>query len=256
MSIFPPPQLQYKLALIEIQQGRMAKLALWRSCLIICCTLGLSLAVTLPKSQVKEQSQVRINGTKLVSNDTIYQALDFSYPQFIWSINGIDLAQKIESIPSIEAAKISKQIIPPTINISLQEKTPVAIATSQGKVGFLNSQGEWIGQEFYTNADSNYPLPKLKVIDYKIEFAAAWRKLYQQVLLYPQLKVSEIHWHSSGGVFIETKIGQVFLGSKLSRLEQQFKIISQLKNLPNHLESSKIAYIDLSNPGVNLIQRY
>ena len=256
MSMFPPPQLQDKLALIKLQQSRSSKLALWRSCLMICCALSLSLAATLPKSQVKDQGQIRVNGTKLVSQDTIYQALNFSYPQFIWSVNGMDLTQKVESIPSIKAAKVSKQIIPPIITISLQEKIPVALATSKGKVGFLNSEGEWVEQEFYTNVDGNYPLPQLKVIDYQMQFRTAWSKIYELILLYPQLKVNEIHWQSSGGIFINTKIGQVFLGSELSRLEQQFKIISKLENLPEHLESSKIAYIDLSSPGVNLIQKY
>lgn len=256
MSVFPPPQLQYKLALVKLQQHRLTRLDLWRACCIISCAMGLGLATTLPNSQIKTPTQVKINGDTLVSEDTIYQALKINYPQFIWSINGIKITEKIEAIPSVEAAKVNKQIIPPLITISLQEKTPVALATSFEEVGFLTTQGEWIAQKFYSSTAANFPLPKLKVIDYQEQFQPTWQKIYQLILLYPELKVSEVRWQTSGGIFLETKIGQVFLGSESSRLEQQFKTISELKHLPEHLKRSQIAYIDLSNPGVNLIQKY
>lgn len=256
MSVFPPSQLQYKLALVKHQQHRQTRLALWRASLMICLAVSLGLAATLPNSQIKNRSQIHINGTRLVSKETIYHSLKFPYPQFIWSVNGIDLVHKIESIPSVQAVKISKQIIPPTITISIQEKTPVALATAQSKVGFLNSEGEWIEQKFYDNVNNSLPLPKLKVIDYKTQFQQPWSKLYQLISLYPELGISEVHWQASGGIFLKTKIGQVFLGAETSLLEQQFKTISKLKNLPEHLDSSEIAYIDLSNPGVNLIQKY
>lgn len=256
MNAFPPPQLQYKLALVKLQQHRLTRLALWRACCIISCATGLGLATILPNSQIKTQNQIKINGDKLVDEDTIYQALKLTYPKFIWSVNGIEITQRIEAIPSIETAKVNKQIIPPSITISLQEKTPIALASANGEVGFLNTQGEWIAQKFYSSTKADFTLPKLKVIDYQLQFQATWQKIYQLILLYPELKVSEVHWQTSGDIFLETKIGQVFLGSESSRLEQQFKTISKLKNLPTQLKTSEIVYIDLSNPGVNLIQKY
>ena len=256
MSVFPPPQLKYKLATIAIQQRRSVRLSLWRSCFTIGCTLALGLAATVPSSQIKTKKQINVDGETLVSEKKIRQALNFTYPQFIWSVNGMDLAHKIESIPSVKAVKVNKQIIPPRINILVREKAPVALATSQGKVGFLNSEGEWIEQQFYDNINTKSPLPELKVINYKVQFKQPWVKIYQLISLYPELKISEVHWQASGSVSLETKIGQIFLGSESSRLSQQFKIISQLKNLPERIEQSEIAYIDLSNPGVNLIQKY
>ncbi|MGB5634831.1 MAG: FtsQ-type POTRA domain-containing protein [Waterburya sp.] len=256
MSAFPPPQLQYKLSLVKLQQHRSARISLWRACLLICCTMSLSLLATLPYWQVKHKTQIKISGEKLVSENTIYSTLNFAYPQFIWAVNGLNLAQKIESIPSVAVAKVNRRIIPPRIIISLQEKNPVAIATFQGKVGFLDFQGEWIALNFYGNVNADYPLPKIKVINYEMQFSKDWSKIYELISLYPELKISEVHWNQSSSVFLQTKIGQVFLGSELSRLEQQFKIMTKLKNLPNHLESSEIAYIDLSNPDINLIQRY
>lgn len=256
MSTFPPPQLRYKLSLIKLQQQRLTRLSLWRACFMVCCATGLSLAATLPNSQIKKRSQIQVNGEQLVSEAAIHRALKFTYPQFIWSINGIDLGQKIESIPSVKAVKISKQLIPPQLVITLQEKTPVALATSQGEVGFLSSEGEWIAQKFYDNTNLDLPLPKLKVINYQPGYRSAWSEIYQLNLAYPELKLTQIHWRSGGGIFVQTKIGQVFLGSETSRLAQQFKTISKLENLAAQVDVAEIAYIDLSNPGVNLIQRY
>lgn len=255
MSVFPPPQLQYKLSLIKIQQQRLTRLSFWRACLMISCATGLSLLVTVP-NQIKRANQIEVDGEQLVSEDTIRQALKFSYPQFIWSINGIELARRIESIPSVEAVRVSKQIIPPKINILLQEKIPVALATSSGRVGFLSERGEWIEQKFYDNTNLNLPLPKLKVINYQSRLSSIWREIYRLSLLYPELKITEVHWREGDRIFLETKIGQVLLGSETSRLEPQFQTMSKLKNLSKQINAEEIAYIDLSNPGVNLIQKY
>ena len=254
--IFPPPQLQYKLAIVKLQQQRANRISLWRACMLIGCTVGLASLTLIPYWRIDKQSQIKITGEKLVSENTIYRTLNFAYPQFIWIVNGIKLDHQLEALPSIKAAKVNRQLIPPTIHISLQEKVPVAVATSQGNIGFLSSSGEWIDQKFYSNLDSNYSLPQLKVIDYKNQFQPVWIKLYQLVSLYPELQISEVHWNQAGSLFVQTKLGQVLLGNDDSRLEQQFKILLKLKNLPKQLRSSEIAYIDLSNPKVNLIQRY
>ena len=256
MNAFPPPELQHKLTLAKLQKHRLARISLWRSCFVISCTMSLGLIAALPYWQIEQQDQIQISGEQLVNKDTVYEALSFTYPQFIWTVNGLKLTQKIESIPSITAAKISKQIIPPIITISLQEKTPVALAISQGKVGFLDVYGEWIDQKFYGDIDADYSLPKIKVINYQSQYQLTWSKIYQLILLYPELEINEVAWNQSGNLFIQTKIGRVFLGTDLSRLKQQFVIMAKLQNLPDYLERSEIAYINLSNPDLTLIQKY
>ena len=253
---FPPPKLQYKLAVIDIQEHRMSRLALWRSTFILSCFLGLGLLTTMPFWQIKKSSQISIDGHKLVSKETIKQSLDFSYPQFIWGIQVADLTQKLESIPSIEAAKIDKQIIPPQVIISLQERIPIAIASHDGKMGFLDSDGTWIERQFYTNLDGNFALPQLVVHRYQFQYRKTWQTLYQLITLYPELKIDEVRWNHSGNLFLHAKIGKVALGTNSSRLSEQFKIMLKLQNLNQQVDRHKIAYIDLSNPEANLIQKY
>ena len=254
MTQFPPPKLQHKLAVLDLQERRLSRLAVWRSGLITCCALALGLSATLPYWKIKHQSQIQLDG-KLVSSETIYKVLNFPYPQFIWTINGSNFAQKLESIPSVQAARINKQIIPPKLIINLQERIPVAIATSRGKVGFLDIRGEWVAQEFYNNINSNFTLPELTVLNYQYSDRQTWIAIYQLISLYPELEINEIQWDNSG-LFIQTKLGRVFLGTNSVRLEQQFNILLKLQNLPEHIDNSEIAYIDLSNPQINLIQKY
>ena len=256
MGDFPPSRLQDKLALVKVQKQRLDKISLWRSSLIVTFAMSLGWVATLPYWKIKHPNQIEINGKKLVSEDAIRSAIDFDYPQFIGTVNGLDISRRIESIPSIAVAKVNKQIIPPHLIISLQEKEPVAIATSEGQVGFLNAEGEWISQQFYTNIGPKTSLPNLKVINYRLEDRTQWHQIYQLISLYPELKINEIQWQKSGGLFVNTKIGKVFLGSDSSRLEQQFKTMVKLDNLPSHLKSSEIAEIDLSNPKDMLIQKY
>ena len=218
--------------------------------------MGLSLLATSSYWQIKDRTQIEISGTKSIAKNTVYQSLNFDYDRFVWSVNGIALAQKIESIPAVADASVKRQIIPPKIAIALREKTPVALASLRGQVGLLTADGEWIEQQYYANIGSKQALPTLKAIDYQAEFQPVWRELYQAIDLYPELKISEVHWQPSGSLFIQTKLGRVFLGSDSSRLKQQFKIMLELTNLNQHLKSSDIAYIDLSNSEVNLIQKY
>ena len=256
MDEFPPSQLQHKLALVRVQKRRLDKNDLWRSSLIITLAMSLGWLATLPYWKIQHPNQIKISGKKLVGEDSVRSAIDFNYPQFIGTVNGLDISGQIESIPSIAVAKVNKQIIPPQLIISLQEKEPVAIATSEGQVGFLNAEGEWISRQFYTNIDSKTSLPALKVVNYRLENRTQWQQIYQLITLYPELKIDEIQWESSGGLFVQTKIGRVFLGLDSSRLKQQFKTMVKLDNLPSHLENSQIAYIDLSNPEIKLIQKY
>ena len=252
----PFPQLKYKLALIDLQESRLSRLAIWRATIVACFTIGIFLLSILPDWQIQHQSQISIKGNKLVSKQFVYSALNFEYPQFIWKIDGGNLAKQVELTPSVAEVRINKTLIPPKLIVFLQEKTPVALAILSGKVGFLDSNGQWIEQKFYDNISADFALPKLRVLNYNAQYQQTWRKLYQLVLSHPELEIKELQWSQSGDLLLKTKIGKVFLGSNSARLKTQFKTMLKLQALPNYLGSSKIDYIDLSSANLNLIQKY
>jgi len=256
MSPFPPPQLKYKLALVEIQKQQISRLAIWRSSIVALCTVGFFLLAILPYWQIQHQSQIQVRGNRLVSNNFVYSTLNFKYPQFIWTINGLNLAKKIESVPSVNVARINKTAIPPKLIVTLQEKHPVAIAISSGEVGFLDISGQWIAQKFYDNINENFALPKIKVVNYKPQYQQKWRNLYELISLYSELKITEVQWSESSDLILSTKIGKVFLGSNSALLTKQFTTMLELLNLKSYVKSNNIAYIDLSNPSSSIIQRY
>ena len=256
MSLLPSSELAKRLASVERYRRKSLSLAFWRSAIVISCATGLLCLANSSYWQIQRQSQIKIIGNNLVSKKTIKQILDFSYPQFIWSINSGKLTAKLAATPSIAAAKVSKQIFPPQLTVSLQERYPVALALESGKIGFLDAEGQWIDRDFYGNIGTEFPVPQLKLIDFEERYRSHWLALYRLISNHSTVRVSEISWDKSGGVFLRTEIGLIYLGSDLSRLTEQFEIILRLRTLSERLASQDISYIDLSNPDLNLIQKY
>lgn len=256
MASFPPSGLQYKLSIINYQKERQSKIALWRSSVVIGCVLSLGFFATSPWWKVKERSQIKIEGNQLIESETIYDALDFHFPQPVWALKTTRMTRKLESISSIAAVNINRQVIPPKLIISIKERTPQAIATFDNEMGFLDAEGLWISRKFYTSIDHNFTLPKLIVHNYQPSYRKSWINLYKLISLYPELKVNQVQWNQSGNLHLETKIGKVILGTNPSQLEKQFETMLKLQNLSDRVDPNQISHIDLSSPGVNLIQKY
>ncbi|MGV2828607.1 cell division protein FtsQ/DivIB [Myxosarcina sp. GI1(2024)] len=253
---FFSPQLEHKLLRLNHKQQQSWRRSLWRSLVTIGCATSLSGIVASSYWQINGRAQVLIEGENLVSEAAIYALLDLTYPQFLGAVPSYELAQKLESIPAIAAARVSKQTIPPRLTISLQERVPVALALSAGKVGFLDAEGTWIPPHFYKNLSTNFLLPQLKVINFHPQDRASWMEIYRLISLYSALEISEVRWDETERLFLKTELGTVYLGADLSQLEDRFEVMVRLKNLPDRFDSSQIAYIDLSNPNLNLIQKY
>ena len=256
MATLSSRKLQHNLHKLKQQKQKQLRLALWRSAVTISCAVGLLTISGLPSWQIKEPSQLDIEGENLIAEETLHSWLNFAYPQYIWSIPTQKLTQQLELIPSIAATKITKQILPPRLIVKIQERTPVAIAATSGKVGFLDAEGTWIDQEYYGKLDENLTLPSLKVVNFQPSERNSWIKIYHLMSVYSSIKIEEISWDRSNALFLKTEIGMVYLGANPAQLDKQFKVMAQLKNLPDRVKASEIAYIDLSNPDVNLIQKY
>ena len=256
MSLSPTPKLQQKLFLLKKQKKQQLFYALWRSLLISSLATTLFWLASLPYWQIKHKSQVKIIGNHTVTKDTIYSLLALSYPQFIWSIPTKKLSQTLESAPPILTARVNRQIFPPIITISLQEKVPVAVALSEGKVGFLDAQGSWIPRRFYQNTTDNSSLLALKVTNFKPEYAPYWAELYELINLYSDIDITEVIWQDSENLRLKTELGMIYLGSPRFRLKDKFITLASLQNLPTYLNPAHIDHIDLSNPDVRLIEKH
>ncbi|WP_036483671.1 cell division protein FtsQ/DivIB [Myxosarcina sp. GI1] len=248
--------LSSKLEHLRRKQQRERRRSLWRAIVTIGGAIAITGVGTSSYWQIKGDTQVQIEGENLVSEAAIHALLDLKYPQFLGATPSQKLAQKLESIPAIATVRVSKQTIPPKLTIFIRERVPVALALSAGKVGFLDAEGTWIPSYLYKDLKTNFSLPQLKVINFPLQSRASWTELYRLISAYSAVEITEVRWDESEGLFLKTELGMVYLGSDMSQLEDRFKVMVRLKNLPERFDSSKIAFIDLSNPQQNLIQKY
>jgi cell division protein FtsQ len=256
MAVFSSPKLKQKLSLLQQQKKREAFHYFWRSLLVSCLTASFLWCLTLPEWKIKQPEQVEIEGNHLVTEDTIRVLIALSYPQNIWAIPTKKISQNLESIPPIITAKVTRQILPARLLISLQERKPVAIALSESKVGFLDAQGIWIPPDFYSKLAENLDLPTLKVVNFQPNYSATWTELYRLISIYDRVKIFEVRWQEANNLVLQTELGRVYFGSPSFRLEDKFKVLAQLKNLPNYVKGSSVAHIDLTNPDIRLIEKY
>lgn len=256
MSLSYSPQLQKKLSLLKQQRKQQFYYALWRSVFISSLAATLLWLVSLPYWQIKHKSQVKIVGNYALTKDKIHSLLTLSYPQFIWSIPTKKLSQTLEAAPPILTARVNRQISPPIITISLEEKAPVAIALSRGKVGFLDAQGNWIPRQFYQKNTNNPSSLNLRVINFQPHYASYWAEVYELISLYSNIHIFEVNWHDAENLRLKTELGMVYLGSPRFRLADKFAALARLQNLPAYINQSQIDHIDLSNPDLQLIEKY
>ena len=209
---------------------------------------------------ITKPQQLTVEGNQLLSDRAILSLISLDYPQSLWGIKPQDLSEDLESHGPIAQAKISRQLFPPSLKISITERRPVAItqlkskvATDSQKMGWLDAQGNWIPLESFSALERTQSLPTLKVIGFTEQYRPYWRLLYQSLNRSP-VKVFEINWQDPGNLIVTTELGMVHLGPYTSRFSEQLNVLDQMRKLPNKVDARRIAYIDLKNPASPLIQ--
>lgn len=242
--------------------------AIWRSLVVCSLTGGLVWVTTLPDWVIRKPEQIDIEGNRLLSAPTIRSLLAMPYPQSLLRLQPQVLAEKLESQASIAQATVTRQLLPPALTIQVKERQPVAMAlrtsatisppplsphlkTSQ--VGLLDAQGVWMPIANYADSPRSIQLPTLKVIGESSQYRAYWPQIYQAVSRSP-VKVLEIDCQDPTNLIIKTELGIVHFGSYSSRFAYQLSVLDRLRELPDHLNPSDIAYIDLENPDNPSIQ--
>jgi cell division protein FtsQ len=240
--------------LLEMNKKTQFRQAIWRAVVSSCLALSLFWLITLPRWLITDKSQIQIAGNQLLSESTIYDLLPLTYPHSIWQISTQKLIESLESAPPIVAAKIARQLVPPRLIITLQERVPVALNVREGRVGFLDETGIWVEKDFYQNLQLNSRSPLLKVIGFNEQYRPQWSELYN-LIAHQSIRVFEINWQDPTNLILKTELGTVYLGSCLSDLPKKFAVLDRLREIPKHFKFSEIVYIDITNPDSPLIQR-
>ncbi|MEB3309533.1 MAG: FtsQ-type POTRA domain-containing protein [Snowella sp.] len=222
--------------------------SVWRFSVLCGLTGGLVWLMSRPEWAIRDQSQIHLSGNKLLSSTQLYQFVPITYPQSIWQLSTQQLGKKMETIPPLARVEVTRQLFPAHISIAVQERQPIAVATSDQGKGFLDKEGTFIAQSFYKSVPSGASLPKSpQFLGFSEQYKNFWQQNYS-LINGSTVKITTIDGRNPSNLMLLTEIGQVHLGSDITQLPQQLKVLGQMKKLPSRVPSSRIAYIDLSNP--------
>lgn len=245
---------------------------------------GLIWGLSLLDWTLQDPGQVTIEGNEVLADNTIRSVLPIRYPQSLLTLQPQAIAHHLESEAPIADATVVRQLFPPRLIVRIQERYPVAIAyladgtspsseratsvppnsgqpnvgqpntrQSSQQVALLDEEGAWIPYEQYVALKPTQGLPQLKILGMREEYRNQWSTLYQYVSRSP-VKISQIDWRDPGNLILKTELGIVYFGAYSDRFSGQLRILDQMRELPDQVSLDQIAYIDLRNPEVPLIE--
>lgn len=223
-------------------------------------------ATTRPVWVLRDESnQIIVEGNHFLSEQAIQSLLPLKSPQYLLQIEPKAIAHALKSHPPIADVTVTRQLFPPSLIVQVQERVPVAIGLTKrfegnsileakASIGFLDQTGVWIpSQSYNSQVRSKLKSLNLKVIGSPEQYRSYWTQLYQAISRSP-VKVIEIDCQDSANLILKTELGIVHLGPYTPQLTEKLKVLAQMRQLSTKIKSSQIAYIDLKNPQIPLVQ--
>ena len=245
------------------QRGWKVIRTAWRTLLVSGMATGLVWSLTFRFWVLNTPEQVQIEGTELLSPETIHDLLPLQYPLSLLQVEPQNLVKTLESSAPIAQAAVTREVVPPRLIIRVQERRPVAQASlapetgsvkpGQEKWGLLDERGFWIPLEQFTNLQSDKELPPLKVLGIRLDLRSDWSSLYKTILSSP-IKVTEVDWRNPNNLILKTDMGIVHCGVYSPQFPLQLQTLDRLRNLPQHPQAKEMEYIDLRDPQAPFLQ--
>ena len=220
---------------------------LWQLFALVSLTGGTFWLMTLPYWNLENPSQIAIENNHLLSKKQVRQLLLLSYPQVIWKLPPQDLAVKLAATPPIKKTQITRQLFPPKLTITIEERVPIAKAIVSEQAGYLDDQGNWIANTFYTNTEKKWTPPTLTVIGFSDNYRLYWQSIYP-LIQSSNIEINVVDWRNPNNLILQTSVGTVYCGSDLSNFSQKLERLAQMQRLPSKIPLNRLNYIDLSNP--------
>ncbi|MGG6297312.1 cell division protein FtsQ/DivIB [Leptolyngbya sp. AN02str] len=257
------------------QRRLKAAQSFWRLIVLLGLTGGAVWVMRQPGWVIRDASQIVVEGYELLSPEMVRSLLPLEYPQSLWEVEVDQVAQELASRGPVSAATISRRLFPPSLVVEITERTPVAIAldfvpdvtSPTGAIatnpsrGLIDATGAWFPLENYTTISPSLQIPNLTVVGMHAQNREQWATLYQELSRFQQtvanpVTISELDWRDPTNLIARTEVGSVHLGafSNAQMFAQQLQALNQMRQLPQNINTSRIAYIDLKNPASPLIQ--
>lgn len=244
----------------QLRQARRLRLlqACWQTLAVGSFAGGLVWVTAQPGWVIHKPDQVVIEGNQFLSAKTIRSLLPVSYPQSLLRLQPQEMAQKLERVGPIAKATVTRHLFPPGLTVQVTERYPVAIASTpasndkalsatDSNQGVLDENGLFLPLTSYTSLDLTLQLPTLTIIGNPDDYRPYWPQVYKALSRSP-VKIFELDWQNPGNLILKTELGIVHLGADNSKIVEKLNVLDRMRQLPNHISSGKIAYIDLKNP--------
>ncbi|AFZ53842.1 Polypeptide-transport-associated domain protein FtsQ-type [Cyanobacterium aponinum PCC 10605] len=242
-------------------------IAVVRFLMILSLTGGVFWFITLPNWVIKNSQQIDIEGNNLLSDDEVRSLIPLQYPQSLLKLSTQELGKNLQTLAPVNNVVIQKELFPPHLKISLEEKKPVAIALAPEieektnkltiqTIGYLDEDGVFVSNEVYHNLKENpEQLPTLKIIGAPQTYLPYWQELYG-FLTQSTVKINTVDWQNPTNLVLLTDLGKIYLGAYTQKkFPQQLMVLEKLKVITAQVRREDIIYIDLTDPEIPSISK-
>jgi cell division protein FtsQ len=236
-----------------IRQQRQIKIfcAIWQF-LAVSGATACSLWIAMGQEwHIRSEAQIVIVGNRYIPSASLQKVAPIKYPQSIFQIEPEAIARHIQTVSPVYQVVVSRRVLPAQVTIEVKERTPVAIASRRGQIGFLDREGVWMPQTSYP---PTMPQPKLTVLEPRDRAIPSWTLLYQQLESSP-VGIRQIDARQFPELTLSTELGLVHCGSYRSELfPQQLQALAGLRALPQTINGRPIIYLDVRDPTTPIVQ--
>jgi len=195
--------------------------------------------------------QIHVKGSPKINEHSIVIASGLIFPKPLFEIDPRQLKTNLLKELPIRSIQIERRLIPPSLEIEITERKPIAFADRRGpegkEKGMLDKHGYWMPIKMANKTD----LPKKDV------YVEGWRVTHRdwisiilnnQEIIGSQLK--RIIVNPNGELSLQTEnFEAVQLGSSSFYIKEQIKALYKLNNnLPASFVNKKGTVLDIRDP--------
>ncbi|WP_267383473.1 cell division protein FtsQ/DivIB [Cyanobacterium sp. uoEpiScrs1] len=219
----------------------------WRFLALLGMVGGLIWIISWPHWVIKDQSQIKIVGNRLLSSNKIRQLLNVSYPQSIWQLPLHQLTQQLKKEPPFKDVHLTRQLFPTQITVTVKERQPVVMGTSSQGDGYLDATGVWISKKFYGEDVKVETEQDIIVHGFNPRYRSHWLEIYHLILQSP-IKITTVDWQDPSNLILKTELGTIHCGPYGDRFQEQLQVLARMSKLSSSVPPDRIFYLDVTNP--------
>jgi cell division protein FtsQ len=229
---------------IRRARQRIYLLNSWRFAVALVLAIALVGLVRSSWADIRGVEQITVESSKALAPSQVYEQLALTFPVPIYLLEPRQLEERLEVLPLVARAQVSRQLLPLSLHIAVQERVPVATAPRFGTEGVVDAEGIWISCATYPKVER----PQLKVEGYTVQRQKDWQALYPLLEKAP-VPIQRVDFNDPRNLILTTRLGTMWLGSlEPQRISQQFQTLKQLVPLTRKYAPEQIQYFDLRDP--------